>query len=188
MRTIDWFDGKIQIIDQTRLPTEEVWLSLDTVEELAEAISSLRVRGAPALGVAGGLGVALAARRAQESGEDIGEAISGAASLLASTRPTAVNLKWGIERVRKVYDPTRPQSADEVVERAREMVAEDEKINRLIGEIGADLLFEESRVLTHFNAPALACVTHGTALSVVEVAHNRGLVAGVTATETRPLL
>ncbi len=188
MRTIDWFDGKIQIIDQTRLPTEEVWLSLETVEELAEAISSLRVRGAPALGVAGGLGVALAVRRAQESGEDIGEAVSSAASLLASTRPTAVNLKWGIERVRKVYDPERPQSANEVIERAREMVAEDEKINRLIGEIGADLLFEESRVLTHCNAGALACVAHGTAISVVEAAHGRGLIASVTATETRPLL
>jgi methylthioribose-1-phosphate isomerase len=188
MRTIDWFDGKIQTIDQTRLPAEEVWLSLETVEELAEAISSLRVRGAPALGVAGGLGVALAARRAQESGEDVGEAVSHAASLLASTRPTAVNLKWGIERVRKVYDPKRPQSADEVIERAREMVAEDEKINRLIGEIGADLLVEESRVLTHCNAGALACVAHGTAISVVEAAHERGLIAGVTATETRPLL
>ena len=188
MRTIDWFDGKIQIIDQTRLPVEEVWLSLETVEELAEAISSLRVRGAPALGVAGGLGVALAARRARESGEDVGEAISGAASLLASTRPTAVNLKWGIERVRNVYDPVRPQSADEVIERAREMVAEDEEINRLIGEIGADLLLEESRVLTHCNAGALACVAHGTAISVVEAAHERGLIAGVTATETRPLL
>jgi S-methyl-5-thioribose-1-phosphate isomerase len=188
MRTIDWFDGKIQIIDQTRLPVKEVWLSLDTVEELAEAISSLRVRGAPALGVAGGLGVALAARRARESGEDIGEAISSAAALLASTRPTAVNLRWGIDRVRKVYDPERPQSADEVIERAREMVAEDEKINRLIGEIGADLLFEDSRVLTHCNAGALACVAHGTAISVVEAAHERGLIAGVTATETRPLL
>ena len=188
MRTIDWFDGKIQIIDQTRLPAEEVWLSLDTVEELAEAISSLRVRGAPALGVAGGLGVALAARRAQESGENIGEAISSAAFLLASTRPTAVNLKWGIERVRNVYDPERPQSADEVIERAREMVAEDEKINRLIGEIGADLLSEDSRVLTHCNAGALACVAHGTAISVVEAAHDRSLIAGVTATETRPLL
>src|SRR5215216_3411982 len=76
MRTIDWADGKIQIIDQTRLPEEEVWLSLSSVDELAEAISSLRVRGAPALGVAGGLGVALAARRARENGEDVGEAIS----------------------------------------------------------------------------------------------------------------
>ena len=188
MRTIDWADGKILIIDQTRLPAEEVVLALGSVEELAEAISSLRVRGAPALGVAGGLGVALAAQLAQENGEDVGEAVSRAASLLASTRPTAVNLKWGIDRVKETYDPALPEAVDELIEVARTMVAEDEKINRLIGEVGADLLAEGSRVLTHCNAGALACVAHGTALSIVEVAHQRGLVAGVTATETRPLL
>ena len=188
MRTIDWVDGKIRIIDQTRLPVEEAMLSLETVEEVAEAISSLRVRGAPALGVAGGLGIALAARRAQESGEDVGGAISRAASLLASTRPTAVNLRWGIEQVRGIYDPAHPESVDALIERARAMVAEDEKINRLIGEVGADLIERGARLLTHCNAGALACVAHGTALSMVEVAHERGLIAGVTATETRPLL
>src|SRR5919199_4489410 len=107
MRMIDWVDGTIRTIDQTRLPAEERVLFLRTIEELAEAISSLRVRGAPALGVAGGLGVALAARRARENGENVGEAISRAASLLVSTRPTAVNLKWGIERIKKVYEPMR---------------------------------------------------------------------------------
>ena len=188
VRTIDWADGKILTIDQTRLPEEEVVLSLGTVEELAEAISSLRVRGAPALGVAGGLGIALAARLAQENGQDVGEAISRAASLLASTRPTAVNLKWGIERIKEAYDPSRPRAVDELIERARAMVGEDERTNRLIGEVGADLRSEGSRVLTHCNAGALACVAHGTALSIVEVGHQRGLVAGVTATETRPLL
>jgi methylthioribose-1-phosphate isomerase len=79
----------------------------------------------------------------------VGEAISRAASLLASTRPTAVNLKWGIDRIRGAYDPARPDAVDALVERAREMVAEDEKINRLIGEVRADLLSEGSRVLTH---------------------------------------
>ena len=188
MRTIDWDDGGIRTIDQTRLPEEEVVLTLRTVEELAEAISSLRVRGAPALGVAGGLGIALAARLARERGEDVGGAISRAASVLAATRPTAVNLRWGIERIRGAYDPGSPRAVDELVGRARAMVAEDEKINRLIGEVGAGLLAEGSRVLTHCNAGALACVAHGTALSIVEVGHERGLVAGVTATETRPLL
>ncbi len=188
MRTIDWADGKIRTIDQTRLPEEEAFLSLGTVEELAEAISSLRVRGAPALGVAGGLGIALAAHLAQENGEDVGAAISRAATLLASTRPTAVNLKWGIARIEESYDPTRPRAVEELIERARAMVAEDEKINRLIGEVWADLLSQDTRVLTHCNAGALACVAHGTALSIVEVGHERGLVAGVTATETRPLL
>jgi hypothetical protein len=89
---------------------------------------------------------------------------------------------------RRTYDPALPEAVDELIEVARTMVAEDEKINRLIGEVGADLLAEGSRVLTHCNAGALACVAHGTALSIVEVAHQRGLVAGVTATETRPLL
>ena len=120
MRMIDWVDGTIRIIDQTRLPAEERVLFLSTIDELAEAISSLRVRGAPALGVAGGLGVALAARRARENGEDVGEAISRATSLLVSTRPTAVNLKWGIERIKKVYDPTRPRTVGEMIEHARD--------------------------------------------------------------------
>jgi methylthioribose-1-phosphate isomerase len=154
VRTIDWADGKIRIIDQTRLPAEEDVLCLSTVEELAEAISSLRVRGAPALDVAGGLGVALAAQRAEENGDDVGEAISQAASLLASTRPTAVNLQWGIERIKKIYDPTRPQTISELIEQARAMVAEDQKTNRVIGEIGADLLTKGSRVRRH------ACTSH----------------------------
>jgi len=188
MRMIDWVDGTIRIIDQTRLPAEERVLFLSTINELAEAISSLRVRGAPALGVAGGLGVALAARRARENGEDVGETISPATSLLVSTRLTAVNLKWGIERIKKVYDPTRSRTVGEMIEHALTMVAEDEEVNRLIGEVGANLLTEGSRVLTHCNAGALACDAHGTALSIVEVAHRRGLVANVTATEIRPLL
>jgi S-methyl-5-thioribose-1-phosphate isomerase len=107
--------------------------------------------------------------------------------LLASTRPTAVNLKWGIERIKKIYDPARHETVDELIEQARAMVTEDEKINRMIGEVGAGLLTEKSHVLTHCNAGALGCVAHGTALSIVEVAHRRGLIAGVTATETRPL-
>ncbi|MGH3089091.1 MAG: S-methyl-5-thioribose-1-phosphate isomerase, partial [Rubrobacteraceae bacterium] len=188
VRTIDWVDGKVRLIDQTRLPMEEVWLSLDSVEDLAEAISSLRVRGAPALGVAGALGVALAARLARENGEDIGEAISRAAELLAATRPTAVNLRWGIDRVRKIYDPAKPESVDALIKEARSMVAEDEEINRRLGEVGADLLKPGSRVMTHCNAGALACVAHGTAISVVEAAYRRGLITEVTATETRPLL
>ncbi|MBA2693168.1 MAG: S-methyl-5-thioribose-1-phosphate isomerase [Rubrobacter sp.] len=188
VRTIDWVDGRVRLIDQTRLPMEEVWLDLESVESLAEAISSLRVRGAPALGVAGALGVALAARLAREKGEDIGEAVSNAAELLASTRPTAVNLAWGINRVKKIHDPERPESVDELINEARSMVAEDEEINRLIGEVGVDMFEAGSRVMTHCNAGALACVAHGTALSVVEAAYKRGLVAEVTATETRPLL
>lgn len=188
MRTIDWVEGKVRLIDQTRLPNEEIWLDLEAVEDLAEAIRSLRVRGAPALGVAGALGVALSAKLARENGDDIGEAVSRAASLLASTRPTAVNLKWGVERVRKIYDPGCPESVDELIAEARSMVAEDEEINLRLGEVGAELIGPDSHVMTHCNAGALACVAHGTAMSVVEAAYKRGLVSEVTATETRPLL
>ena len=192
MRTIDWVDGRVRLIDQTLLPAEECFLSLDNLEDLAEAITSLRVRGAPALGVAGGLGVALAAHRARERGEDVGAAISRAAELLAATRPTAVNLKWGIERVRAVYDLARPGPVDEavyaLVSAATSMVEEDERLNFVLGEVGARLLPEGARLLTHCNAGALACVAHGTALGVISAAHRRGLVANVTATETRPLL
>jgi methylthioribose-1-phosphate isomerase len=188
MRTIDWSGGEIRLIDQTRLPQEEVFLSLGAVEELAEAIASLRVRGAPALGVAGGLGVALAAHRARERGEDVGAAVSRAAELLAATRPTAVNLRWGIERVRRVYDPVRPSSVEELIREAVSMVEEDERLNYALGEIGARLFPPDARVLTHCNAGALACVAHGTALGVIAAAHRRGLVASVTAAETRPLL
>jgi methylthioribose-1-phosphate isomerase len=187
VRTIDWVDGRVRLIDQTRLPMEEVWLDLDAVGDLAEAISSLRVRGAPALGVAGALGVALAARIAREDGEDVGEAVSNAAEVLASTRPTAVNLAWGVNRVKEIYDPGKPESVDALIEEARAMVAEDEEINRRIGEVGAEMFEAGSRVMTHCNAGALACVAHGTALSVVEAAYKRGLVVEVTATETRPL-
>lgn len=188
MRTIDWDNGTIKIIDQTLLPVEEVVLRLDTVEELAEAISSLRVRGAMALGVAGGLGVALAAYRARENNGDVGEAVSKAASLLATTRPTAVNLEWGIKRVREVYDPENPRSIGGLIEEARKLVEEDERINRVIGEIGASLVPQDAHVLTHCNAGALAGVAHGSALSIIETAHQRAMIADVTATETRPLL
>jgi methylthioribose-1-phosphate isomerase len=113
MRTIDWVDGKIRIIDQTRLPAVERILFLSTVEALAQANSSLRVRGAPALGVAGGLGVALAAHRARENGEDVGEAVSRAASLLASTRPPPQTLRGGSSGSRgstTLHDPGRSSS------------------------------------------------------------------------------
>lgn len=146
------------------------------------------MRGAPALGVAGGLGIALAAHHARRNGEDVGEAIAEAADLLSATRPTAVNLRWGIERIERIYDPARPRSVDELIEAAMAMIVEDERLNRIIGELGAELLGDKTRFMTHCNAGALGCVAHGTALSIVEAAHSRGRITKVTATETRPLL
>ena len=190
-RTIDW-DGKaVVILDQTLLPDEERRVRLDDVEQLAEAIRSLRVRGAPALGVAGALGIALAVRRAQADGAAIGAAADRTAEALAATRPTAVNLRWGIEQARRAVS----QGPEAVLAAALTLLEADVRTNRAMAERGADWLESVSharrrplRVLTHCNTGALACVEVGTALGVIQVAYERGSVQEVIATETRPLL
>jgi methylthioribose-1-phosphate isomerase len=190
-RTIDWDGEAVVIIDQTLLPGEEKLLRLRDVGELAEAIRSLSVRGAPALGVAGALGIALAVRRAQENGTDIKTAAAEAARELAATRPTAVNLRWGIDQACGAVGA----GADAVVARAVALLEADVSTNRAIAERGA--AWVESlrsargrrlRILTHCNTGALACVEIGTALGVIQLAHARGAVEEVLATETRPLL
>lgn len=191
IRTIDWDGDAVAIIDQTLLPREERILRLREVAELAEAIRSMRVRGAPALGVAGALGVALAVRRAQERGHDIRLAADKAAAELAATRPTAVNLRWGIEKARGAV----AAGADAVVEAAVKVLEADVQTNRTMAERGTAWLESMKladktrlRVLTHCNTGALACVEIGTALGVIQFAHGRGLVEEVLATETRPSL
>jgi methylthioribose-1-phosphate isomerase len=190
-RTIDWDGQAIVIIDQTLLPGEERLLRLRDVPTLAEAIQSLRIRGAPALGVAGALGIALAVRQAQERGTDLQVGADRAAAVLAATRPTAVNLHWGIEQARQAL-AAGPQA---VVERAMAILEADVQTNRKIAERGADWLDtlrarqqRRLRILTHCNTGALACVEMGTALGVIQVSYSRGAVEDVLATETRPLL
>ena len=190
-RTIDWDGDAVVIIDQTRLPHEERVLRLRKVAELAEAIQLLRVRGAPALGVAGALGIALAVRRAQENGTDIRIAADRAAGQLAATRPTAVNLRWGIDKALGALGA----GADGVVERAIAVLEADINTNRAMAERGATWVESlraahghRLRILTHCNTGALACVEIGTALGVIQVAHARGVVEEVLATETRPSL
>src|SRR6185312_806987 len=157
---------------------------LRNVEELAEAIRSLRVRGAPALGVAGALGVALAVRKARH----VRAEADRAAALLAATRPTAVNLSWGIEQARAQAS----KGAGAVLRVALELVEADVRTNRAMAELGTEWVAENIatpvRVLTHCNTGALACVEIGTALGVIAESHRRGLVEEVLATETRPLL
>ncbi len=190
-RTIDWDGDNVVILDQTLLPDEERVLTLHEVGELAEAIGSLRVRGAPALGVAGALGLALAARRAQERGEPVDAAVSLAAQQLKATRPTAANLSWGIDRARARL----AEGPEALVQAAVALLQADVETNRRIARRGADLLAHLKaglgrplRLLTHCNTGGLACVEWGTALGVVRAAHDRGLVEHVLATETRPLL
>ncbi len=184
MRTIDWADGAIEIIDQTALPGEVRVLRLTTVADLVAAIRSLAVRGAPALGVAGAFGVALAARQFARDERARADAVL----LVERARPTAVNLARGARRA-----AARLAAGPEAV-LAEACAVRDEEIaaSAAMATLGADLMVElcgaRPRLLTHCNTGGLAAVTGGTALGVVTELHRRGALAGVIASETRPLL
>ncbi|MFG1641250.1 S-methyl-5-thioribose-1-phosphate isomerase [Amycolatopsis sp. NPDC049252] len=180
-RTIDWADGAIVIIDQTALPAEYRLLELRTVGELVDAIKRLAVRGAPALGGAGALGVALAAR--------LGGDVRAEAELIAGARPTAVNLRWGVERALAKLG----QGADAVLAEAQALLTEDEELNKTASAHAAEIVLAECprrplRLLSHCNAGRLATVSWGSALGVVWHLQARGLVEEVLVDETRPLL
>jgi methylthioribose-1-phosphate isomerase len=169
--TIEWAGDRVRLIDQRRLPRELVVVDARTVDELCDYIATLAVRGAPALGAAGAMGVALAHVR--------GESLEEAGARLRATRPTAVNLAWGVDRALRAVDP--------VIE-AQRVAEEDVACNRALGTHGATLLDSGTRVLTHCNAGALACVGYGTALGVVRAAHEAGKRISVWVDETRPVL
>jgi S-methyl-5-thioribose-1-phosphate isomerase len=188
VRTIDWGDGAVVIVDQTALPHEVRHLRLTEVDDLVDAIRRLAVRGAPALGAAGALGVALAVEQAKRDGWDDAER-DAAIDRIRHARPTAVNLAWAVDRVRAHL----PEGPGAVLAAARAILTEDAAANRAMGELGADLLAGLCgrgglRLHTHCNAGSLACVEWGTALGVVHALHLRGSVARVYADETRPLL
>jgi len=168
--TIEWADDRIRMIDQRRLPRELVTIDVTTVDELCEAIVTMAIRGAPALGAAGAMGVALAHVR--------GDDVDAAAAKLVATRPTATNLAWGVQRVLAATDP---------VAEAQRVAEEDVATNRAIGAQGADLVEDGANVLTHCNAGGLACVGYGTAVGVVRAAHERGRALHVWVDETRPV-
>ncbi|MFY1689221.1 S-methyl-5-thioribose-1-phosphate isomerase [Plantactinospora sp. WMMB782] len=180
MRTIDWVDGAVELIDQTALPGRLTVLRLDTVDELVAAIRRLAVRGAPALGVAGALGVALAAYRAGDA--------TAAVRRLEHARPTAVNLARGVRRAAARL----PEGADAVLAEALAVRDEEIAASAAMANLGADLLAElcgaRPRLLTHCNTGALAAVVGGTALGAVLELHRRDALGGVLASETRPLL
>jgi methylthioribose-1-phosphate isomerase len=191
-RTVDWADGKVRLIDQTRLPAEFVLIDLETPEAVADAIRTMKVRGAPAIGVTAALGLALAAEQARDlEPAAFRERIATAAALLRTTRPTAVNLFWAIDRIlalgqRDAAEPAR--AAAEMLREAQAMLDEDEAANRALGRHGAALLPESANVLTHCNAGALATVAYGTALGVVRAAVEAGKRLHVYVDETRPRL
>jgi S-methyl-5-thioribose-1-phosphate isomerase len=184
MRTVDWIDGAVEIIDQTALPARELRLRLSNVDEVVAAIQRLAVRGAPAIGVAGALGVALAAR--QHAGDP--GALAGAVRRLESARPTAVNLARGV----RLAAAALPDGPDAVLAAALALRDEEMAASRAMADRGADLVGAlcgaGPRVLTHCNTGGLASVTGGTALAVVTELHRRGTLGAVVASETRPLL
>ncbi|GAA4594525.1 methylthioribose-1-phosphate isomerase [Actinoplanes octamycinicus] len=184
MRTIDWVDGAVEIVDQTALPGDLRVLRLHTVGELIAAIQSLAVRGAPALGVAGAFGVALAAR---VHGDDPG-ALRQAVQRIETARPTAVNLARGAQRAANLL----PLGPDAVLAEACAIRDEEIAASESMAARGADLVTElcgpRARLLTHCNTGGLCAVTVGTALGVVGELHRRGRLTGVIASETRPLL
>ncbi|HJK51413.1 MAG TPA: S-methyl-5-thioribose-1-phosphate isomerase [Methanocorpusculum sp.] len=189
-KTIWWNDenNSIMLIDQTKLPVEFSIIEVTTVERLAEAIRRLEVRGAPALGVAGAFGVALSAVSCVSDAE-FAETVAADAELLRSTRPTAVNLSWGIDKVLRSMENLPPEMAKFLaITAAKNIAAEDEKCCMLLGHNGASLLPQIGTVLTHCNAGALACSTWGTALGVIRSAHKMGKKISVVSCETRPLL
>ena len=189
---IAWRDGRLALLDQTRLPLEERWLELDRVAEVADAIRRLAVRGAPAIGVAAAFGLALAMLDSEDPEPDPRRRFESAYELLLATRPTAVNLRWALEQGRAVL-ATRPawQRAElgaALLERAEEIRRADLATCRAIGAHGAELLGPGARVLTHCNAGGLATAGYGTALGVIRAAFERGRIGMVYSDETRPLL
>ena len=184
--------GALVLLDQRKLPREEVYLECRTEEEVAEAVKSMVVRGAPAIGIAAGYGMALAAARHAGSGAGAQRAaLERAARALGATRPTAVNLFWAIEKMMAHVDRSdaAPEAlAGELLSLAKEMREEDVAVCRRIGDIGAALLPEGSSVLTHCNAGALATAGYGTAGGVIRSGFRDGRVREVYVDETRPFL
>ena len=186
-----WEDGAVRILDQTELPERVVYRTCRDVESLAEAISSLRIRGAPLIGIAAAYGVVLGAWGAGDE-EELWRRLEAASDRIASTRPTAVNLFWTLERMRKTAEEHRGKGAkgikEALLKEAEEIHEEDRERCRAIGENGAGLLPEKVTVLTHCNAGALATGGIGTALAVLYVAKERGKEVRAFVDETRPLL
>lgn len=176
------------MIDQTRLPRETAFVTCRTYVEVADAIRTMIIRGAPAIGVAAAMGVAIGALHSADLEADM----PVICETLAKTRPTAVNLFWGIERMRNLYISLRSQPVEVIrermIEEAKKVREEDIAINRAIGRHGADLVPDGKTVLTHCNAGALATAGYGTALGVIRAAVEQGKKIDVFADETRPFL
>lgn len=193
IQTLEWTDQGVRFIDQRKLPTEEAYVTATTPEQVADAIQTMVVRGAPAIGVAAAMGIALAAKNSRaESTADLKRELDEASELIGNTRPTAVNLFWAIQRMKEKFERVRirpiAQIKDALIEEAQRMHAEDIAANQAMGRHGATLMPSHGGVLTHCNAGALATAGYGTALGVIRGAVEQGKKIHVYADETRPFL
>ena len=190
LRTVEWKNNKVIMIDQTKLPTELVFVEYDDFNHVADAIKNLVVRGAPAIGVSGAFGLALAVLQSKAITKD--ELISDleiARKILFSTRPTAVNLGWGLEKIMNVAKSKGniEEIKESVISEAKKMADEDIEINKTMGKYGSTLFDDNDTIMTHCNAGALATVAYGTALGVIRATRESGKNVKVIATETRPI-
>ena len=190
LKTVQWKDNSVIMIDQTKLPNELLFVTYTDYKQVANAIKTLVVRGAPAIGVSGAFGLALAALQSNASTkEKMINDLNSAKNILFETRPTAVNLAWGLEKIMEVArsckDPEEIKKI--VVETAKQMADQDVKINMTMGKHGSKLFDDNDTVLTHCNAGALATVGYGTALGVIRASKESGKNIKVIATETRPV-
>jgi methylthioribose-1-phosphate isomerase len=187
---VTWEDDAVVMIDQRRLPGEQVFLRCRDHREVAEAIRGMAIRGAPAIGVAAAMGLALGVRLSRAEGEALQREFDAMCRDLAATRPTAVNLFWAIERMRRRFaeSASLPTLRDDLRREALAIHEEDLASCRRMGDLGAELLPDEARILTHCNAGALATAGYGTALGVVRSAARLGKLKHVFADETRPYL
>ena len=190
LKTVEWKDNSVIMIDQTKLPNELLFITYTDYKQVANAIKTLVIRGAPAIGVSGAFGLALAALQSNSiKKEEMINDLEDAKKTLFETRPTAVNLAWGLEKIMQVARACK--DVDEikktVVETAKQMADEDIKINMAMGKNGSKFFDENDTVLTHCNAGSLATVGYGTALGVIRAAKESGKNIKVIATETRPV-
>jgi methylthioribose-1-phosphate isomerase len=190
IETIQWTPEGVVMIDQTRLPREEVFVTCKSYKEVADAIRNMIIRGAPAIGVAAAMGVAIGVLNAEPA--DLDRQVEEICRELAGTRPTAVNLFWAIDRMKRVYAEVQGQPIEQVrarlIDEAKRVYLEDIAINEAIGSHGAALVPDGKTVLTHCNAGALATAGYGTALGVIRAAVSAGKKIDVFADETRPFL
>jgi methylthioribose-1-phosphate isomerase len=193
IQTLEWTDDGVRFIDQTKLPTEETYVTCTTHEQVADVIRTMVVRGAPAIGVAAAMGIALGAKNSKAA--NVGQfkwEFDQICDVIGKTRPTAVNLFWAIRRMTKKFDILHTLSVAEIkqalIEESQRMHAEDIAANQAMGRHGATLMPNEGGVLTHCNAGALATAGYGTALGVIRAAVEQGKKIHVYADETRPFL